>query len=76
MENAQSSILNPTDQILYKKCVGKNGYISEGDFLELRGLARQAANPGVKQFFELSGIVMEQKPDAESLKQITDQSAS
>lgn len=71
MENFNGSLLSPLEQTMYQNFLAKNPGVTEADFKELRDLALHKTG-GVKKFFALQGIVMEEAPAAEELSEIKD----
>ena len=69
-----NSPLNPAEQTMYKSFLAKNPDaegMSELDFKELRDMALEKGG-GVKKFFALKGIVMEEMPSGDELHEMKD----
>lgn len=71
MEQMPNSPLNPLEESMYEKFVSKNPGVTKEDFKELRGLALNKGG-GVKKFFALNGVVMEESPAPEELHEMKD----
>ncbi len=71
-EGYKPKITDKVERELYEKCHAKNNLITEKDWMELRRIALSAHTPGVKKFFEVAGVVMENKPDTDTINQLKD----
>lgn len=74
MESIPNSPLNPAEKTMYKRFLAKNpdaDGMTEVDFKELRDLALEKGG-GVKKFFALKGIVMEEMPSEDELHEMKD----
>lgn len=76
MEMGSVSKLNAVEKELYNKFAAKNPGWTEEDFLELREVALSKTSGKIQKFFEVNGVVMENKPDADDLRNIKDQNAA
>ena len=59
-ETFPQSKLNPAEKALYESRAKGLG-LTEDDFLELREIAKGAHSTGVKKFFSVGGVLMEEK---------------
>jgi hypothetical protein len=72
MENIpnQEIVLSPGEESMYQHFVQKNPGITRTDFQELRGYALKTHNPGVIKFYEMNGLVMQEKPNPDDIKEM------
>ena len=63
-------VLSMEEQALYKKCLERNPGLTEQDFKELRNDAINTKSPRVQKFFEVNGVLMENKPSGEEIKEM------
>ncbi len=74
LEN-MSQGLTPVEEGLYQKCIDKNPGLTREDWKELKESyvgGNLGKYKGVKRLFELNGLILENKPDAESKQEMLD----
>ena len=62
--------LNPIHEALYQKCISINPGLTRGDWTELRNLSLAHNTPGITTLYEKFGIIVDTKPDAETMEEI------
>jgi hypothetical protein len=69
MEGAPKSKLSGQELALFKNLQRTEPNLTEDDFIELRELALQKVSPGIKKFFSKHGVLMEEAPDPEEVRE-------
>lgn len=72
MEGGMGPKMSLTEQAMYDKFVEKNPGMTESDFLELRAGALSAHSMGAKKFYQAGGILMEEVPQGDAMKELTE----
>ena len=69
MENVPMSELSPVDEAIYQKSLARNPDLTRADWKEIRSAALSSMNPGVKKFYEKNGILYEEMPDSDTIRE-------
>ncbi len=73
LESIPNEELSSQEEVMYQKFVSENPGITKADFKELREIALNSHRSGVRDFFSVKGVLMEEKPTPEEKAEILEQ---
>lgn len=73
LESIPNGELSHKEEAMYQKFVSENPGITRADFKELREIALNSHSSGVKDFFSVKGVLMEEIPTPEEKAEILEQ---
>lgn len=69
MQNIENIKLTPVEKELYEKCLLKYPDMTILGFKEIRQNAIKTKDPGVRTFYLINGILSEERPDRDTIKE-------